>query len=249
MHPAKNDVCVRARRVLMTALAALATVAMSAPEAQAQQVRKKFKDKIHVIQRKPVLQKKRFELAPRFGVSFNDPLYRSFKVGLNANYHITERLFVGGTFDWYDFGGTLGGPTDAYEKVISQANSAADTPIPNFSGGLEVGFVPIFGKFSLFNSKLGFYDVGISAGGGYVSSKSVALPAASGGAGGTVSVFTHLFINEWVSLNFEIRDTIYFATLQGADGTSMSHAVTAAGGVGLFFPKKFTYTTAESSEQ
>ena len=67
----------------------------------AQQVRKKFKDTIHIVQRKPVLQKGRFELAPRFGMTFNDALYRSFRVGSSANYHITERLFIGGLFDWY----------------------------------------------------------------------------------------------------------------------------------------------------
>ena len=68
--------------------ACLMIFTLAAPEAQAQQVRRKFKDKIHVVQKKPVLQKKRLEIAPRFGLSFNDPLYRSFKVGANLNYHI-----------------------------------------------------------------------------------------------------------------------------------------------------------------
>ena len=89
--------------------ASLMIFVLAAPEAQAQQVRRKFKDKIHVVQKKPVLQKKRLEIAPRFGLSFNDPLYRSFKVGANLNYHIKERVFLGATVDWYNFGGALGG--------------------------------------------------------------------------------------------------------------------------------------------
>ena len=236
----------------MALCACLAMVAMASPGWAAtkpkQQVRKKFRDKIHVVQRKPVLQKKRFELSPSFGTTFNDPLYRSFKLGVAGRYHINERLFVGGLFDWYDFGGTLGGPTDVRARVISQTNSAPDTPVPIWAGGLEVGFVPIFGKFSLFNRKLGFYDVGVSAGGMYVSSRSLRLPAATQGPGATLSIFNHIFLSEWFSLNFEVRETLYFATIRGADSPQMSHAVTASGGIGLYFPRRFEYTAPEGSE-
>lgn len=230
--------------------ACLMVFTLAAPEVQAQeQVRRKFKDKIHVVQKKPVLQKKRLEIAPRFGLSFNDPLYRSFKVGANLNYHIAERFFIGGTVDWYNFGGALGGTTDTYEQVISQTSTAPDTPVPLWSAGAELGVVPIFGKFSLFNNRLGFYDIGLTAGGVYANSQSIALPIASGGPGGTVSVFTHLFLNEWVSVNFEIRDTIYTASLQGADSRALSHAVTVSGGLGFFFPKRFKYTEPEGKPQ
>lgn len=213
------------------------------------QVRKKFKDKIHVIQRKPVLQKKRLELAPRFGTSFNDPLYKSFRVGLNANYHISERLFIGATVDWYDFGSALGGYTDVYERVTSQTNGAPDTPVPLWSAGAELGFAPIFGKFSMFNKRLGFYDVGVTAGAAYVTSESIRLRVPNSGVGGTVSVFNHIFINEWFSLNFEVRDTIYFANLKGATEKSLSHAASVGAGIGMFFPRKFEYSTPEGSPQ
>ena len=139
--------------------------------------------------------------------------------------------------------------TDTYEQVISQTSTAPDTPVPLWSAGAELGVVPIFGKFSLFNNRLGFYDIGLTAGGVYANSQSIALPIASGGPGGTVSVFTHLFLNEWVSVNFEIRDTIYTASLQGADSRALSHAVTVSGGLGFFFPKRFKYTEPEGKPQ
>ena len=211
------------------------------------QVRKKFKDKIHVVQRKPVLKKKRFELTPRFGTSFNDPLYKSFRVGLNANYHIAERVFVGATADWYNFGGTLGGVTDIYSRIQSQTNSVPDTPVPLWSAGLEVGFTPIFGKFSMFNKRLGFYDLGVSLGGAWVNSRTARLPASQAGPGATISVFNHIFLSEWFSLNFEVRDTLYFSTLSGASDRALSHAASAAVGFGMFFPRKFEYTTPQGS--
>lgn len=227
-------------------MSVLAMPAFAAPKKK-QQVRKKFKDKIHVVQRKPVLQKKRFELTPRFGTSFNDSLYKSFRVGVNANYHITERLFVGATVDWYDFGGALGGPTDVYNRVQSQTNAVPDTPVPLWSAGAELGFAPIFGKFSMFNRRLGFYDIGVTVGGAWVNARSVRNVTPTAGAGGTISVFNHIFLNEWFSLNFEVRDTIYFATLNGSPDKQLSHAASAAAGIGMFFPRKFEYSTPEGS--
>lgn len=235
------------KQVGVAICAAFALVTIAAP-AQAQQVRKKFKDKIHVVQRKPVLQKKRFELAPRFGASFNDPLYQSFRVGTNANFHITERLFIGGVFDWYNFGGRLGGVTDTYQRVQDETNTLPETPFLNWAGALEVGFAPIIGKFALFNSRLGFYDLGVTVGGGYSNYSTIRDRSGKASPVVTASAFNHIFLNEWVSLNFEVRDTIYFAELRGVEGTSLSHSVTAAVGFGLFFPKKFTYAGDADAE-
>ncbi len=220
-------------------------IGWSVPDASAQQVRKKFKDKIRVVQPKPVLQKKRLEIAPRFGVSFNDPLYRSVKVGANLNFHISERFWVGGLFEWYDFGTALGGPTDTFAQIQSETNTAPDTPSLNWVGGLEVGFTPIFGKFALFNRQLGYYDLGVSLGGVYASSKSIQLPADQQGAGATIAAYNHIFLSEWVSLNFEIRDVIYFSTLQGQADSALSHAVCASVGFGLYFPRGFERSEPE----
>ena len=229
------------RRPLVLCMFLLCLFALPTP-LFAQQVRKKFKDTIHIVQRKPVLQKKRFELAPRFGMTFNDALYRHFRVGANANFHITERFFVGALFDWYNFGSALGGPTSAFTQTIAQTNSAPDTPVINWFGGAEIGFVPIFGKFSLFNSGLLFYDVGFTLGGGAAESRSAQLNTPEIGAGITASVFNHIFLNDWISLNFEVRDQIYFATLATSTEQQLAHAVSFSVGFGFFLPTRFEYT-------
>ncbi|MBA2662939.1 MAG: outer membrane beta-barrel domain-containing protein [Bradymonadaceae bacterium] len=215
-----------------------------AQPAMAQQKRTKFSDTIHVVQRKPVLQKGRFDLAPRFGMSLNDSIYRSFKVGTNANYHFTERFYVGGLFEWYNFGGVLGSPTTAYQDIATQTNTRADSAVLNWVGGLELGFAPIVGKFSLFNSAILYYDVSFTAGGIWTDSASIALPSAKGGPGGTVSISNRIFLNRWMAFNFEVRDNIYMATLKGLPDSTLTHAASASLGISLFLPTAFQYSDA-----
>ena len=223
----------------MLACVVAAWVGLMAPgDASAQQVRRQFKDKIHVLQPKPVLSKGRFDISPHMGFSFNDPLYQSVRVGVNANYHISERLYVGALFDWYNFGNALGGITESYQATIDATSSTPDAPALNFAGGLEVGLVPIFGKFSLFNSGIVYYDAAVTLGAMYVDRRSIQLPSISDGLplGGTVSVVMHIFLSEWLSLNFEVRDTLFSVPLQGAAEASLSHIATATVGVGFYLP-------------
>ncbi len=209
---------------------------------QAQQKQQKFSDTIHVIQRKPVLQKGRFDIAPRIGVTFNDAIQRNFRVGANANYHFTERFYVGALFDWYNFGGVLGGQSTAFEEIGTETKTNAEAPVLNWAGGLELGFVPIVGKFSFFNSAILYYDVGITAGGVWTDSASVALPSSKGGAGGTISLSTRIFLNRWMAVNLEVRDVMYMASLKGMTEKSLSHAASASIGMSFFLPTAFKYS-------
>lgn len=211
-------------------------VLLAATPAFGQQARKRFADTIHIVQDKPVLQKGRMELVPRLGLSINDPVRRAFRLGVGGNYHLSERLYAGALVEWSDFGGILGGPTDAFEEGRTQTRTTADAPVFNWGAGLEAGYVPIAGKFALFNSWLLYYDLGASLGGMWVNSESLALPVASSGFGATASLVNRIFFNRWMALHLEVRDVVYFARLKGVAGTSMSHAVTASAGLGVYFP-------------
>lgn len=209
---------------------------------QAQQKQQKFSDTIHVIQRKPVLQKGRFDLAPRIGLTLNDSIQRNVRVGGNANYHFTERFYAGALFDWYNFGNVLGGPTSAFEEISNETNTNADAAVLNWAGGLELGFVPIVGKFSFFNSAILYYDVGITAGGVWTDSASIALPASKGGFGGTVSLSNRIFLTRWMAVNLEIRDTMFMASLKGLSEKSFTHVASASFGMSFFLPTAFEYS-------
>src|SRR5262245_60618985 len=97
---------------------------------------------IAVIQPKPVLVQHRVEFLPRFGVSFNDPLVSQFHTGGSLNYHVTERFFFGATFEWYDFGGDLGGTTEVYDEVIRASSSIPEIAPVTYYFGADFGWIP-----------------------------------------------------------------------------------------------------------
>lgn len=220
------------------------------PEASAQEEREEFEDTIHIIQKKPVLVGGRFELTPQFGVTINDSVYRRFKTGANATYHITERIHVGGLFDWYDFGETLGGRTNVFDKTFKQTRTAADAPVVNWFGALEGGYTPIYGKFTLFNLAIIYYDISASLGVGAINSESLVQPEPSTGFAATGSLQSHLYISDWMALNVRVRDVLFPSTLTGPNGQSnqISNLVTVSAGVSLYFPTSFEYSEGDTNQ-
>ena len=235
---------------LWSAVAITLLVASLEPsQAQAQQVRRKFKDPIHVIQPKPVVQEGRLDVQPRVGYVFNDPLASTLKAGVQARYHLSERIKLGAMFDWYNFGPTISGASDTYDQVQRQTNTAPDSPVLNWFAGLELGWTPIFGKFALFNSGIVYYDITLSVGGGFANAASLQLTSAKGGPALTLALINHIFVNDWVSVNIGVRDVSYFASLQNAEGDStLSHAVSLDLGVSLFLGSSDRGEDASPSE-
>ncbi|QDG54346.1 outer membrane beta-barrel domain-containing protein [Persicimonas caeni] len=227
--------------LLVSLLIGLLVVIAAQPALAQETTRQEFDDTIHVIQRKPVLQKGRFDLVPRFGVSVNDSLYRHYKVGVNGNYHFSESVYLGGLFEWYNFGDALGGPTDAFNETANETRTNADVAVLNWVGGLELGYKPIVGKFALADSFIIFYDVGLTAGGVGIDAESLALSSGDVTFGGTVSAVSRIFLNDWMAVNLEVRDVIYSADLRGAPG-SLTNIVTVAGGLSLYLPTTFEYS-------
>jgi outer membrane beta-barrel protein len=232
----------------VAATVAVMLVDVSPAAAQDTEEKKEFDDTVHVVQRKPMLQKNRLEIAPRFGTSLNDPIYRSFKAGANLNFHISERAYIGGLFEWYNFGDALGGRTSAFEKSYDQTSTQADAPVLNWFGGLEGGFKPIYGKFALFNSAIMYYDLGASIGVGYADATSINRPSSSGTFGATASLSGRLFLNDWMAFDLELRDIFYPTKLSsgGQRQNVLANSVTFSGGVSLYLPTTFEYSSEGS---
>ena len=232
-------------RILLSSTVILAVLLLTTIASAEERERTGYGDTIHVIQPKPVLQKGRFDLTPRLGMTVNDAVYRNVMVEVTGHYHFTERVYAGAMGQWYGLSAFLGGPTQTYRDVNAQTQALVDAPHLNWSGGAEVGFVPLFGKFALFNRGIIFYDLSVTAGVTFNEAASIASPTVRERAvGGTMSVATRFFLNDWMALNLEVRDVLYQARLSGVSGTVLSHSVTLGAGVSFYLPTTFEYTTS-----
>lgn len=189
---------------------------------------------ITVIQPKPILRGNRVTLTPQFGMSINEPMLRQYSAGGTLAFNIGERWSVGAHMDWFDFRGVMGGPTDRYERVIQETAAIPELAPLKWYAGLDVGFVPVYGKLVLFNRLIGYWDLEIFAGGGVVDSGGEIHGAGSFGA--TLAVYP----TRWLGLVTQVRDRISVEALPSGD--TLIHTVTTTVGVRLFIPFGFEYS-------
>ena len=196
---------------------------------------------ITVIQPKPTLRRHRVQLTPRIGSTINDAILRQFSIGGSLAYNLSERLSIGGTFEWFDFDNQLGGTTAAYEEVIDATRAVPELAPLDWWGGVEVSFVPLYGKLVLFNKTIGYFDLYTAGGVGAVDSQRGVH------VGGSLAGGVNLYFNRWLGLNTEFRDRITIEELASGEN-SFTNTVTASIGL-TFLLGKFEYTfDAEGAE-
>lgn len=192
--------------------------------------RKEELDLIRVIQRRPFLRRQRLEVSPLLGTNINDPLVQSFVTGGNLNYHITEVMAVG------LFGGyALGSETDLYDKVIEDYELFPEVSQVQWFAGVHFQYVPIYGKFALFNSWIIPWDIYTVLGAGWTRTQLDGHPTLTAGVG------QRFFMNRWFSLDLELRDYVYNEDYPS--GSELVNNLVFAAGVGFFLPPDFEYTT------
>ncbi len=228
---------------LCAALLVAASTIVFGAEADAQEDPEDYGDTIHVVQPKPVLQQGRINVTPQLGVTINDPLYRGVKLGGRASMHFTERLYAGALFQYHDMS-LLGGESQTYRDVTGETGMSVDAAYLNWGAGAELGFAPLFGKFSLFNRGIIFYNMSIAAGGGWFDSSSLGRADSAGAPAGMVALRGQFFFNEWMGVDAEVRNVIYPGTIESGD--VLSHSVTFGAGVTFLFPQAFEYEEAET---
>ncbi len=224
---------------LASSIVLVLLMVMLAPLVSQAQVKPAPEDDISVLQRKPFLRKGRAELSPKFGLTINDDLIQQFELGGQLNYHATEFLWFGARFGWFDLG-ELGGVTDQYFEVLDKTSSVPDVVELQWYAGGDVGIVPIYGKFAIFNNAVVYYDVSLYAGGGWVNH--FTSQGEAGAFAGEVGIMPRIFLNRWLGLHIAVQDRIMSAQLR--ESTSLVHIVTAELGLSIFMPFGFEYTTA-----
>lgn len=205
--------------------------------AKDQKKKREFNDKIVVIQRKPFMRRNRVELAPMFYGGINDSLLFQVGVGGHINYHILEWLYVGvygGWQDWRFADRKQNSLSDAYDDVIDATDAIPTTSIVDGYVGGVVGFVPIYGKFSIFNTSVVHWDFSLGIGGGTVYTRANGFVG-----GGLITVDHRWYLLKWLSLNIGLKGWIYYEDIGSREGI-FTHWQ-AGIGIGFWLPASWTY--------
>lgn len=195
------------------------------PEVRAQA--RPLTERIFAVQQIYALRNRRFELQPTVAVSLNDPYVSHTGIGVAANYWITNVLAVGANFM---FNQPFNGRSDV--DLRSSRSIGLAVPINEYQLLAQGNFsyVPIYGKFLMFNRFIFHYDFYLMAGVGITRTRPIPVidPEVRTFDWQTNIMFNagiglRVFVNRWFGFVAEIRNYIYPERLErltiGTPGT------------------------------
>jgi len=222
---------------------------------------------IVVIPRKPFLKQNRVELTPFFAMTMNDNVIQHFALGGEVNYFLTDILSIGVSGMYY-FKNIL--DQEFYTRYhfhrVPSLNKYKYTTALNFA------YVPIYGKFTLFNRKILHFEVFATAGVGlsgteviprdyrfdpFKNNTTLTFPLGLGG---------RLFLTRWMAIQVAFRSYIMLDKFEPSSRGCPDNNITCTGeeeadyaksrakidivnnmmfniGFSFFLPTDFKYTT------
>lgn len=186
---------------------------------------------ITVVQPRGFLRRHRVEVAPRVSWLIGDPYVQQLGVGGTINYSPSKRVFFGGTFEWFDFAGAIDPETRRFDDVVSTTLRVPNKVVLDWSATAEVSWVPIIGKFALFNRSIVWFDLYLTIGAGVVSDDGDAAPA------GVIAAGVHTYFNEWLGMSLELRDRLSIQEIPSGDNI-LWNATTVGLSFNFFLPFK-----------
>jgi len=212
---------------------------------------------ILVVVRKPFLKARRTELLPMVATTLNDNMVRHYAIGGQLSYYLTDVLAIGVEGLYYQ-------PTfrEPFDLVARQARRLPTINTYNWSASLNFHYVPVYGKFAVFDKKLITWEVaftaGIGAGQSVVEERDKKYPGFTNllimpNAGASF----RFFLTKWLTVNAGVRDYIFLDKFEPVDRamyTSASQAKDHADsrlinnvmfqvGLSFWLPTSFEYTT------
>lgn len=218
-------------------------------------------EEIYAVQQIYALRINRVELMPSVALSLNDPFVSHTGVGLALNYWFTNVLAVGLNFIWYD---GLENESDLNFFVRRSTRLAVPVSAFQFLANLNFTYVPIYGKFAMFNEFIFQYDAYVVGGIGLMRTRPrpVVDPEVRDFDFGerisfNVGIGLRVFVTRWLAVFAELRDYMYLETLENLNvelgaarnnpetwvqsSPSFVNNVTAHVGLAVFIPFDFSY--------
>lgn len=218
-------------------------------------------EEIYAVQRMYVLRNGRFELAPSIAQTVNDQYVSHPALAVGLNYWVTNVLAVGASFLWYQ-----GVESESDLNFSIRRSTRLAVPITEYQLGAHLNFtyVPIYGKFTMFNDSIFQWDSYLVGGVGMMRTRPVAVvdPAVrtfdfDWRVAFNAGIGIRVFLTKYLTVFGEFRDYIYLEKLEnlevslGADredettwideNATLTNNMTIHLGVTLFFPFGFEY--------
>lgn len=211
---------------------------------------------IVVVPRKAFLKAIRLELAPFTGLSVNDLLIRHYVFGADLNFFLTDVLWIGLQGQYF-----IKSLTEREELTGLQYNRVPSLNRYLYGGSLNLGYVPAYGKFSLFNRSIFHWEIYAVAGVGWTRTEIIPRNPANDKFTNddltpNVGLGARFFLFDWLTLNISVRDYIFPDKFEkesprpagqtGAEAKAVAdqalvNNVMVMAGVGIYLPTKFHY--------
>ena len=210
---------------------------------------------IVVVPRKPFLKGGRLELAPFTGISINDNLIRHYAFGADINFFLSDVFWIGVQGEYF-----VKAFTERDELIGLQYNRIPTLNRYLYGAAFNLGYVPVYGKFALFNKWIIPWEIYASGGVGWTRSQ--VIPRNPGDLGwnndllaANVALGTRFFLFDWMTLNFTVRDYIMpdkfeptgrmptesLAAVKARADSKLVNNIMVYAGVGMYLPAKFQY--------
>lgn len=203
-----------------------------APAAEAP---KKVVDRIKAVPRKELLKTHRLEIAPFAGVSLNDAFYEHLTAGAAVVFypHDAWGIGLGGEYFYVHPG------TNAQQEIRQVYTSVpAVFDLPRLLAHLDLYWLPLYGKVSVFDKYILTFDGYVSAGFGLETAFGTTQHLSA-----NFGVGKHMAINHWAAIRVDLRDHIYVdeAQVQGVARSNVQNYVLLSLGLSFFVPPSAGY--------
>jgi outer membrane beta-barrel protein len=217
-------------------------------------------EEIYAVQRIYALRYLRFELAPSIALTMNDQYISHNAPAVALNFWVTNVLAIGANFLWYQ------GFENRSDLTFHIGRSTRlGVPISEYQLGAHLNFtyVPIYGKFQMFNEYIFQWDSYIVGGVGFMRTRPypVVDPVRNFDFGFRVAFNVGLgirvFITRYLTAFIELRDYMYLERLENlaialdsertdpetwlAEDATLTHNVAVHVGMTIFLPFDFDY--------
>jgi len=215
---------------------------------------------IYAVQQIYALRINRVEVAPSVGFTLNDPYISHPSIGIALNYWWTNVLALGVNFNWYQ-----GLESESDLNFFVRRSTRLAVPITEYQLGANLNFtyVPLYGKFAMFNEYLFQWDAYLVGGVGIMRTRPIPVVDPDVRTfdfdfrvAFNVGIGIRVFATRYLAIFAELRDYAFLDRLENLDvsldnrfdedtwlddSPTLTNNVTIQIGFTLFFPFEFDY--------